>query len=138
MDDGGVILEKLEGFLNDLGVSENIKLDVKVLFDHGHDVDYFFDNILSLNKTWSEMIVEMQNYKLLQQESMSVEEFKETYNNSEIAAINKLFRYYMSKDEWTDLKEIMKNKCMAQTDLYHMQINNLQKNDITNAWQLVL
>lgn len=137
MDNGGVKLKEIEEFLNDIGTHEKNINDMLVLFDDESDIKYFANNILDL-KEWHIMYSEMKLYKLFEQGIMSVEEFDKEFNNNEVDAIKKLFRSYITEDEWTNLKEIMRNKGLSHMDLYYMQYNNLHKKDITNAWQLVL
>ncbi|MEH7460145.1 hypothetical protein V7183_23965 [Bacillus sp. JJ1127] len=67
-----------------------------------------------------------------------MDEFSNAYTSNEVDAICKLFRFHMTDEEWKDLKGIMSTRGLSHMNLYSMQVENLQKNDITNTWKLVL
>lgn len=133
-----VVMEKLLGFLKDVRVNESIKNNLIVLIDNDDDLEYFFLKIFSFEKCFEEMIVEMRYYKLLEQTYMTESTFKNTYSNNEIDAISKLFRHYISEEDWDELKELMKRRKISYLDVYRKQMDNLEQNFICNVWQTII
>ncbi|EOV9526235.1 hypothetical protein ACE41A_02465 [Bacillus cytotoxicus] len=131
-------MEKLLGFLKDVRVNESIKNNLIVLIDNDDDLEYFFLKIFSFEKCFEEMIVEMRYYKLLEQTYMTESTFKNTYSNNEIDAISKLFRHYISEEDWDELKELMKRRKISYLDVYRKQMDNLEQNFICNVWQTII
>ncbi|WP_369899765.1 hypothetical protein [Bacillus manliponensis] len=131
-------MKKVERLFTDLGATENTVKEVVVLIDDDNDLNYFYNNILSDKKHWEEMIVEMQDYKLLQQPLMTESDFHNTYIENEREAVEKLFRFIIEEDEWNDVKEIMHMRNFTYSDLYNKQVQNIQQGEIINVWQLIL
>ncbi|PEU05836.1 hypothetical protein [Bacillus sp. AFS019443] len=131
-------LNKLEEFFNDLGVNENLKNDLIILVDDQNDIGHFVNTVCSPGKGFEEMISEMKSYKLLNQGLISESVFKYTYLTDPIAAMAKLFRHHISIHDWNEIEDLMKVRKLSNLDVYNLQVKNVERNFICNAWQTIL
>ncbi|MEB9507239.1 hypothetical protein P4J13_25240 [Bacillus anthracis] len=131
-------MEMLTEFMNDFKVRKDLINEMMALMDNGSDLQHFEDKIFSPDKSFDVMVYEMKRYKLLEQPIMTLIEFEEAYNQSEITAVNKLFRSSISIEEWKNVQKIMKLKGMKIQRLYAEQLKNIERNSICNIWQLIL
>lgn len=131
-------MKELEDFLNELNVSDNVKDSMFILIDDQKDFEHFENVVFSPSKSFEEMISEMKSYKLLNQGLISESVFKYTYLTDPIDAMTKLFRHHISINDWDELQGLMKVRKLSHIDVYHLQMKNLERNFVCNAWQTIL
>lgn len=130
-------MEKFFKFLDDMGISKEMKYEFEVLLLGDDDLKHFEDKIFSPDKSFDVMVYEMRKYKVLKK-PMPIEVYKMRSLINEFATVSELLGQYISDHDWCEIKAIMKIRNMSLLDIYHKHKEQVDRNTICNIWQLIL